>query len=203
MITENPNALPQAELYLQPDPETPDSPHAVLKGTSFSFDVFFSHSFSRNDGLAWYLDKHTVPFIDSAVKALPILNHLEEEITPDELELVQEVVGAEGSPTVSGRAVEKLSLSRIIFSAMPDMFTSDHYPTGFSRRGILTPPSTLSEFTSRLQEMRTVVKGITDGDIQSGQSIHSDPRIFRTYAFFHVGSQIQSPVEIASLSKSG
>lgn len=83
---------------------------------------------------------------------------------------------------------ENFQFSLVTFCIMPDSSQHNLLPTGFSRRGALAPPFTLSEYNSRIRELKQVNDIISSGGDVMEELI--DLPVFRYGQFHRVGSKL-------------
>lgn len=119
-----------------------------------------------------YLSTYTIPFLRSAAQGA-------------------ERVYSQNTVTINTLPVEineAADFTNVVFSWMHFFAKSQLLPAGFARRGVLRAPQTSKEFTERLREIKFQLLVVASGKKNSGISFMANPRAFRTYAFFRVGS---------------
>lgn len=78
----------------------------------------------------------------------------------------------------------------ITMGLLPSMAQHALLPDGFSRRGVLAPPSTIGEYHQRIRELRTVVSRVAEGKMSPELDMLNNQPLCRTYCFFEVGARI-------------
>lgn len=90
---------------------------------------------------------------------------------------------------------EAFGFSIVIFAALPYFAKHKLLPQGFSKDGVLTPPSTTMEFNTRLNELKDEIGKIVSGETAPTTHIEERNSLWRTYAFFNVGRDLPLHVE--------
>jgi hypothetical protein len=104
---------------------------------------------------------------------------------------VQEII-SDGSLYLEGfdpELTEAFSHAMVVFAFMPELTrTSLH---GFSRGGILRPPTTRLETLERIRELRTEVTKMISGQTQPVPIDRATHALLRTYSFFQTGKNLR------------
>lgn len=126
----------------------------------------------RPDTTYNYLSTYTLPFLKSAQSGVG-------KVYDREIAII-----ALQSPEVN----EAADFTNIVFSWMHYFAKSQFLPNGFARGGVLKAPETSREFIERIQELKLSLSLVASGDKITKVSFMANPRAFRTYSFFKVGS---------------
>lgn len=142
-----------------------------------------------------YLKNYTIPFIDTAMNAVPMTDTMLQRMSAVSYLKMRQFVANDQPLHTLQEQFEAFDLTNVIFARMPQYFLTSQFPMGFSKSGSLRPPQTVGGFINRLSEMRNTVHTlITEG-------LEDDLPYLRTIAFFHVGSELPFTTE-KSRSKS-
>lgn len=90
---------------------------------------------------------------------------------------------------------EAFGFSIVIFAALPYFAKHDLLPQGFSKDGVLAPPSTTMEFNIRLNELKEEIGKIVSGETAPTTHIEARNSLWRTYTFFNVGKDLPLHLE--------
>lgn len=171
------------------------SPHVVVRQTGENLKLFFQGNSLDKAILNEYLQDFTLPYLENAKQAVPMIKSLAHEIGVDEYPTVKAFMDRAGTPTEIGRQVEAFDYTAVVFSQLPVRYRSPLFPYGFKRNGIYGAPSTISGYVRRINELQTVTQRIIDGKVHKiNMPTHKTP-LLRTEAFFQVGAQMPPPTD--------
>lgn len=166
------------------------APAVVAQNTSNCLNMFFGQRMDSPSARDYLADK-TLPFLnrarDGLIANFPVLR----EIVRIDPETLKEMIasgydfGNSGNP----EETEAFGYTIVTMGLLPSMARHPRLPDGFSKIGLLAPPSTIADYRERVHELKTTIIGLATGTIRS-EDVLSNAALCRTYCFFDVGSRI-------------
>lgn len=174
------------------------SPLSVAQETALVLEIFFNEALNNTKPGMEYLAGSTLEYLYGAKKGFlrnfPEIDRTE-KITPQDRERLL-TLARPFLDYPDPEEDEAFRHSLVIFSVLPAMATSPYLPNGFSRRGLLAPPFTTTEYLTRLDELGEEVKKIIGGQTHPRTIIETSAPLIRTYSFFRVASNLPLHVEL-------
>lgn len=167
------------------------APIVVAQKTSTCLDMFIEQRIDAPFARGYLADK-TLPFLNMARDGLIANFPRLREIGRIDPETLKEMVasGFDLRDTADPEKTEAFGHSIITMGLLPSMAKHSQLPDGFSKIGLLAPPTTIAEYKGRMHELRTTIIGLATRTIPRSKSVLNNPALCRTYYFFDVGSRI-------------
>lgn len=161
-------------------------PLLIVHMTKNNIGLRLRNELSNTRSIDAYLRGVTIPFMLAVRDAAPLYyEESEPRLRTTALPQIQE----EGSVVQDDRMRSAVDLFNVVFAAMPDTFKHPLLPMGYSRKGVLRPPTTARQMRTRIGEMGFVLSEMVKGQYDIGKEYPSSP-ILRTLAFFKVGAEL-------------
>ncbi len=184
----------------QPHPrykEQSKAPPVVVDNTSYVLQMFFNEGLPDARAAQNYLASDTIDFIYGAQKGFfRDFNRITRgrNMTHKDMDRIMGLAGPHFR-THDPEDSEAFGFSIVIFAALPYFAKHELLPQGFSKDGVLAPPSTTMEFNIRLNELKDEIGKIVSGETVPTTHIEERNSLWRTYAFFNVGRDLPLHVE--------
>lgn len=184
----------------QPHPgykEQSKAPPVIVDNTSYVLQMFFNEGLPDARAARNYLASDTTDFIYGAQKGFfRDFNRITRgrNMARQDMDRIMGLASPHfkiQDPEDS----EAFGFSIVIFSALPYFAKHHLLPQGFSKNGVLAPPSTTMEFNVRLNELKDEIGKIVSGETPPTTHIEARNSLWRTYTFFSVGKDLPLHVE--------
>lgn len=164
-------------------------PIVVSAQTGKNLDFYFSREFPDVRPFADFFEQNTLNYIGKVERGFRAVDDKVKEMTPEEVEEVLRNGGLSTlNPDIESRAAFNHSV--VVFSQIPEILKLPWFPVGFSRRGMMRPPATRTDFLFRIFELKDTMGDIASKKIAPSASALESFSLLRTYAFFKTSERI-------------
>lgn len=171
------------------------SPHVVVRQTDENLKLFFQNETLDREILNDYLSEFTLPMLEHAIGAIPMIKALAHDMGVDTYEEIKQFMQKDGTPDEAAKQVEVFDYTSVVFGAIPDMYRSPLYPIGLARRGAFGPPTDISGYVRRINELHRVTSEIKDGKVKKSSHPTYRTALVRTEAFYDAGAKLPPPTQ--------
>lgn len=149
-------------------------PQRVIVQTDLLLRLYNTRSIRKPEIARDYLHDYTLKFLDKAAQGVESVFPIDESVINTQPLDVNEAA----------------DFTNVVFAWMHYFATSPFLPNGFSRRGMLQPPTTKKQFIQRTTEIKRELAFVVAGLKDTNTPLEARPPAFRSHNFFRVGAII-------------
>ncbi len=183
------------------------SPVAMAKGTADILDIYFKDLLEDPQPGKDFLEENTIAYLNGAERGLSryvgkVGAH--RNVSIEDMDRMFDLTS--GDHRYDPDDYESFDFSVVVFGMLPEVAKYKYLPMGFSRRGMVEPPFTTTEYLQRIKEMRREVARILVGQTIPRAIFPFNKPLWRTKLFFDAARQLpdmhkQNPAMLVDKSR--
>lgn len=155
--------------------EVVKSPQVVVRQTNTLLGLYYQGAIRDPDQAKSYLCEYTLGYLNAAEEGSDLLYERFGQFTGQDIDL---------------ETKEAADYTLVVLACLPDRAKSPFLPNGFSRSGMLKPPTTRVQFLTSIRELKIGIRQVVIGDIEPYATLEAYPAVLRVFNFFEVGSRL-------------